>query len=25
VCGGCCDSKTENDYYWFDHIHSSGH
>ncbi len=24
VWGGCCDTKTANDYYWFDHIHISG-
>ena len=24
VWGGCCDTKTETDYYWFDHIHISG-
>ena len=24
VWGGCCDTKTANDYYWFDQIHISG-
>ena len=23
--GGIGDSKTETDYYWFDHVHLSGH